>query len=97
VREANSRIHVVLPSDGSDEPTVGAIKRALHKLPRTTSGSAQRENGANLREAYELLRQLAHRNGIDPDAAVQRRRAALKSQGERMVLAGATASDHTSS
>ena len=95
--EANNRIHALPPSDGSDEPTVGAIKRALHELSRTTSGSAQRENDAILREAHNLLRQLALFNGIDPDDAVQRRRAAVKSQRERLVLAGAPPSDQTSS
>jgi hypothetical protein len=89
VSEANIRIHALPPADGSDEPTAGAIKRTLHELSR--------DNGAILREAYDLLRQLARRNGIDPDDALQRRRAAVQSQRERMVLANAAAADQTSS
>jgi hypothetical protein len=81
---------------GADEPTVGAIKRALHELSRSTSGSAQHDGGAILREAHDLLRQLARSNGIDPDAAMQRRRAAARSLREQLVLASATASDRTS-
>jgi hypothetical protein len=94
-RETNHRIHVLPTADGVDEPTLGVIKRALHELSRTTSGSVQRGNGANLREAHDLLLKLARRNGIDPDDAVQRRRAAVKAQRERMVLVNATASDQT--
>lgn len=77
---------------GSDAPTVGEIKRALHELSHITSGAAQGDAGAMLREAHDLLRRLAHRNGIDPDAAVQQRRAASQSQREQLVLASAAAS-----
>jgi hypothetical protein len=80
----------------SGEPTVGAIKRALHQLSRTDSGSAQREHGALLREAHDLLRRLALRSGIDPDDAVQRARAAAESQRERVVLASTSKSGPTS-
>lgn len=93
VGQARSRIHVLAPSDGSGEPTVGAIKRALHEF---ASGSAQREQGALLREAHDLLRRLALRSGIDPDDAVQRSRAAAESQRERIVLASTSKSDQTS-
>jgi hypothetical protein len=90
---SHDHIHALPASDASDTPTVGAIKRALHELSRTTSGSTQRDSGAVLREAHELLLGLARRNGINPDNAVQRRRAAVKLQRERMVLASVTASD----
>jgi hypothetical protein len=94
--QANSRIQVLAPSDGAGEPTVGAIKRALHELSRTASGSGQREQGAVLREAHDLLRRLAFRSGIDPDDAVQRSRAAADSQRERIVLASASKSGQAS-
>ena len=81
--------------NSSGEPTVGAIKRALHELSRTASGSAQREHGALLREAHDLLRRLALRSGIDPDDAVQRSRAAAESQRERIVLARASKTGQT--
>jgi hypothetical protein len=96
VSEANSRIQVMQPSDGSDAPTIGAIKRALHELSRTT-GSAQRNSGAILREAHALLMGLARRNGIDPDIAVNKRLAAVESQRRRMVLVSPAPSDQTSS
>jgi hypothetical protein len=91
----NHRSQVLPPSTGSAEPTVGSIKHALYELSHTTSGSAPRENGAVLREAYELLRTLALRDGIDPDDAVQARRATAQAQRRRMVLASGTASDQT--
>lgn len=83
------------PPAGTDEPTVGAIKRALHELSHSTSGSALRDGGAILRETHDLLRQLARRNGIDPDAAMRRRRAAARSLREQLVLASATAPNRT--
>jgi hypothetical protein len=82
--------------NSSGEPTVGAIKRALHQLSRTASGSAQREHGALLREAHDLLRRLALRSGIDPDDAVRRARAAAESQRERVVIASTSKSGQTS-
>lgn len=94
--QARNRIHALSPAAGSDEPTVGAIKRALHELSRTTPDSAQNDNGAVLREAHDQLRQLARRNGIDPDDAVRRRLAEVESLRARMALASATASDQTS-
>jgi hypothetical protein len=78
------------------EPTVGAIKHALHELSRTASGSPQRERAALLREAHDLLRRLALLSGVDPDDALQRARAAAKSQRERMVLASASKPEQTS-
>jgi hypothetical protein len=71
-----------------DEPTLGAIKRALHDLSCT--------DRTGLREAHELLRQLAGRNGIDLDEAVQSRRAIVKLQRERLVCASTLAADQTS-
>jgi hypothetical protein len=74
---------------------VGAIKRALHELSRSVSGSAPRDNGATLREAHDLLRKLAKSNGIDPDAALRGRLAAVAALRERLVLASARGSDRT--
>jgi hypothetical protein len=89
-------IHALPPLAGSDVPTVGEIKRALHDLLHNTSGAAQNDAGAMLREAHDLLRRLANRNGVDPDAAVQHRRAAIQSQREQLILASAPASNQTS-
>jgi hypothetical protein len=97
VGEADSRIRLMPPADGPEEPTVGAIKRALHELSRATSGSARHDHGAILREAHDLLRGLARHSGIDPDDVVQRRLAAIQSQRERMVLVSAASSDQASS
>jgi hypothetical protein len=97
VENANTCIHSLRPQPGSEEPTVGAIKRALHDLSRTPWSSAQEDAGENLREAHALLRQLARRNGINPDDAVQRRRAAVQSQRDHLVRASATASEKSSS
>jgi hypothetical protein len=94
--QANSRMRLLAPPDGPGEPTTGSIKRAMHDLSRTLSGSVQRDAGAPLREAYDLLRRLALRNGIDPDDAMQRSRAAVESQRDRMVLASTAGSDQTS-
>jgi hypothetical protein len=90
VSQSKLRIPAFSPSGSSDEPTVGAIKRALHELSRTTSGSA-------LHEAYDLLRQLALRSGINPDDAAQQSRAAVQSQRERLIHDSRTASKKSSS
>jgi hypothetical protein len=79
-----------------EHPTVGEIKRALHELSSATCGSAQHDGGESLREAHDLLRQLALRNGIDPDDALRRSLAAVASLRERLALATATASDQIS-
>jgi hypothetical protein len=97
VDQTNIRIQALAPLAGSDEPTVGAIKRALHELARTISGLAPGDRGSNLREAHDLLRQLARRNGINPDDAVRRSRAAIKPGRVRLVCASATVPDTTSS
>lgn len=79
-----------------NEPTLGEIKRALHGLSRGTRGSSG--GGAELlREAHEMLRQLARRSGIDPDKAVEGSRAAAQARRDRMAVASARASDLTRS
>jgi hypothetical protein len=83
------RVHALPPPANSDEPNLGAIKRALHELARS--------NSAALHEAHDLLRELARRNGVDPDAAVQRSRAAVKAQRAQLIRASALMSDQTSS
>lgn len=90
----NSRIQGLPPAGGSDEPTLGSIKRALHDLSRTAADPAHRDSGAALREANDLLRRLALDNGIDPDNAVRQRLAAVALLRERMVLASAATSAH---
>jgi cobalamin biosynthesis protein CobD/CbiB len=96
VRNANASLHVLQPLVGSEAPTLGTIKRALHELSRTASGSAQGSVAADLREAHALLRRLAHRNGINPDDALQLRRAAVESQREHLVRASISASQEAS-
>lgn len=96
VGQGRARVHALPPADAAETPTAGAIKRALHDLSCADSIPAQRDTAAMLREAYELLRQLARSNDIDPDAAIRGRLAAVALLRERMALAGATESDHTS-
>ncbi len=91
MRQTSTAIHALPESIDPDVPTVGAIKRAFHELSRTASGSTQGDEGAMLREAHDLLRRLARRDGIDPDAAVRQRRAAIQSQREQLVFASAAA------
>lgn len=93
--QVNKLMHALPSLEASDAPTLGAIKRALHALMPCAAASSQRDASAALREAHDLLRQLALRNGIDPDIAVHRSRAAVESQRERMSLAGAAAPDPT--
>jgi hypothetical protein len=78
-------VHAVPTSAGTDDPTLGDIKRALHELSRTDT--------AGLREAHDLLRQLARRSGIDPDLAMQGRRALVNLQRARMARASAAGPD----
>jgi hypothetical protein len=80
-------MHALPPAANPDEPTLGAIKQALHELSCA--------NGASLRDAHELLRQLARGNGIDPDDALQRRRATVQLQRERLVRASVMGSGPT--
>jgi hypothetical protein len=94
--QAGKRVQVLAPGSRADEPTVGAIKRALHDLSCAPPGSSQQDSGAMLREAHDLLRRLAHSNGIDPDDAVRSRLAAVASLRERMVLASITSPDQGS-
>jgi hypothetical protein len=93
VGQVNNLMRALPPLAASETPTLGAIKRALHALMPGAATSTQRDAGAALREAHDLLRQFAHRNGIDPDIAVQRSRAAVEAQRERMAVAGSAASD----
>lgn len=93
---ANDHVHALAPLAGSDEPTVGDIKRALHELSHSPSDFATRDYARVLREVNELIRRCARLNGIDPDAAVNRRREAAQTQRERIVLAGDTAADRKS-
>jgi hypothetical protein len=86
VGRTSNRIQVPHPG-GTSEPTVGEIKRALHALARSTANLPPSDAPASLREAHDLLRQLARSNGIDPDDAVQQRRAAAKSLREQLVRA----------
>jgi hypothetical protein len=91
--EIENRIHALSPAASCAEPTVGEIKRVLHELSRTRSGC---DNGSILSQANELLRQFALRSGIDPDNALQRRRAAVELRRERMVVDSVPAPDQAS-
>lgn len=70
---------IAVPPPGTDEPTVAEIKRALHRLSQ--------DDGEALREVHDHLLELARGNGIDPDEAMQRSRAAAKLLRERLVRA----------
>ena len=94
--QGNDPIQALPITQGGDEPTLGAIKRALHDLSRNPARSGRRDNGAALREAHELLRSLALRNGIGPEHAVRQQLAAVELLRQRMVLAGAGAASHLS-
>lgn len=94
--QSSNRVHALAPAAAADEPTVGAIKRALHALSCADTDPARRDNGDKLREANDLLRQLARSSGIDPDAAIKERLAAVALLRERMVLASTAGSDKTS-
>jgi hypothetical protein len=96
VGQAKNRIHVVPLMAGTEEPTLGAIKRALHELSRAAHGSALRDKGAALREAHEQLCRLALRSGIDPDDAMRLRLAEVELLRERMVLVSTPGSGQTS-
>jgi hypothetical protein len=96
MRQANNQVSALPPRTGPDHPTVGAIKRALHELSRKASGSTPRDIGAGLREAHDQLRQLALRNGIDPDNAVRQSLTAVALLRDRMISAGAPRSDQAS-
>jgi hypothetical protein len=93
VENSNTNIRALPPLTGFEEPTLGAIKRALHELSRAPASSAQGGTGANLREAHAFLRLLARRQGINPDDAVQRSRVAVESQRKRLVQVSAAASE----
>jgi len=93
VGQADNLLHAPPSLAASDTPTIGAIKRALHALTPGAATSTQRDAGSALREAHDLLRQLARRNGVDPDIAVHRSRAAVEAQRDRMAVVGAAASD----
>ena len=75
---------------GTDVPSVGEIKCALHELSGAAAGAAPRDHAAILRQVNELVRRCALSNGVDPDAVVQRRRDIVHAQRERML--GGTAS-----
>jgi hypothetical protein len=89
---ANYQMHALpLPAD-SVEPTVGEIKRALHGLPDAATGFGSSDYAAVLRQVNELVRRCARLNGVDPDAAIKRRRGAVQAQREHM-RGGAAAQD----
>jgi hypothetical protein len=93
VRQFSDQLHALPPSGGSEEPSLGTIKRAIHELSGAKKGPARRDSGAMLREANDQLRRLARRNGIDPDGALQRSLEAVKALRERMLLASITNPD----
>ncbi|MCC6632740.1 MAG: hypothetical protein IT482_11805 [Gammaproteobacteria bacterium] len=95
--QAEKPVHALPPVSRADEPTLGAIKRALHELSRAPSGSSQQDSGAMLREAHDLLRSLARSQGIDPDVAVRNRLAEVALLRERMVLASIASPDQAAS
>ena len=88
----NNQMHVLPLPAGSPEPSVGDIKRALHDLSDTATSIGSRDYAVVLRQVNEVIRRCARLNGVDPDAAVQRRRDALQAQRERM-LGGAASPD----
>ena len=94
--QVKNRIRALPPQSGPDEPTLGAIKRALHELSRTTPGSTRRDTGAVLREAHDQLRRLALRDGIDPDDAMRLRLAEVQVLRERLVLVSTPGSEQAS-
>jgi hypothetical protein len=96
VGQFSDHLHALPPAGGSEEPSLGTIKRAIHELSCATTGPARRDSGAMLREANDLLRRLARRNGIDPDGAVQRSLEGVKALRERMLLASITNPDQPS-
>lgn len=89
MHQAELHVPAVPPAAGADEPTVGAIKHALHELSDSKSASGSRDYANTLREVHDLVRRLAHLNGIDPDAALQRSRDAIQSQRERLTVVSA--------
>lgn len=94
--QVKNRLHALPSLASPEEPTLGAIKHALHELSRATPGSTKNDSGSVLREAHDKLRRLAIRNGIDPDDAVRLRLAQVQLLRERMVLASAQGSGQTS-
>ena len=66
-------------------PTLGTVKTALHQFSRSQGNAVHGTSGANLRAAYELLLAQARRSGVDPDQALQRRRAAGETRRLRVV------------
>ena len=78
-------MHVLPLPAGPVEPSVGDIKRALHDLSDATAGVGSRDHAVMLHQVNELIRRCARLNGVDPDAAVQRRREAVQAQRERML------------
>ena len=72
-------------------PTLGAVKTALHQFSRSQGDAVPGTSGANLRAAYELLRAQALRSGVDPDQALQQRRAAGEMRRLRVVRTSANA------
>ena len=66
-------------------PTLGTVKTALHQFSRAQGDAVHGTSGANLRAAYELLLAQARRSGVDPDQALQRRRAAAGMRRLRVV------------
>lgn len=89
VGQTDSAIHALPLSAGADEPSVGTIKRALHDLSPASAGVATRDYAEVLREVHALVCRLARINGVDPDAALQRRCEAAQLQRDRMVLVSA--------
>lgn len=94
--QAKNQVHALPPLAETEEPTLGAIKRAMHELSRATSGSAQRDRGAVLREVHDQLRRLALRSGVDADDALRLRLAEVELLRERMVLVSAPGSSQAS-
>jgi hypothetical protein len=90
------QIHVLPLPAGALEPSVGEIKRALHDLSDATTGFGSRDYAAVLRQVNDLVRRCARLNGVDPDAAVQRRRDAVQAQRERMLGGAPAAPDPAS-
>ena len=72
-------------------PTLGKVKTALHQFSRSQGDAVPGTSGANLRAAYELLLAQALRSGVDPDQALQRRRAAGEIRRLRVVRTSANA------
>ncbi|MFO1502330.1 MAG: hypothetical protein U1F39_00770 [Steroidobacteraceae bacterium] len=91
--DTDNAVHALPSPTMADEPTVGAIKRALHDLSPAAMGVAKRDYAEVLREVHALVCRLARINGIDPDAALQRRREAAKSRRDSMVLSSPAAAD----